>query len=99
MATHDGTHPQLSLEVRQHPALRERTEADAFIAMEGSLKIKGRFAVGQDLHHGDQVTVTVHSADGEVITQGVAEIGLPGFEPITVQGTLVGLERVHTAAR
>lgn len=88
---------QITLEVTEHPKLRERRLAELTVPLEASIKIKGRFGIAQNLQHGDQVSVTIASADGTVIAQGVCEVGIPAFAPLLVKGDLIGLERVHTA--
>lgn len=86
-------HPQLSFDVRVHPALSHMS--DPILA--GSLKIAGDLHCPRDIQTGDELTVTVATADGEVIAQGVVEAGAPGFRVITDQGSPIGMERVTKA--
>lgn len=82
---------QLSLEVRHRPGLE-----DPYIT--GSLKLKGEVPVRQDLHAGQELTVQVCNADGEVIASGIFEVGLPGFKDVKAKGAgIIGVERVHAA--
>lgn len=80
---------QLTFEVAPHP------EAGEFI--DGSLKISGTFGCRKDLNPGDELTVQIANADGEVIASGLAEVGPVGFAPIKVKNEVIGTERVHKA--
>jgi hypothetical protein len=85
---------QLSFDVAPHPHAAARPDGGW---MDGSLKITGAFGVQDDLNPGDEITVTVANADGEVIATGVAEIAGVAFAPIKLDGAVVGTERVHRA--
>lgn len=85
---------QLSFEVSRHAQLRESGQDGILI---GSLKIAGDFAVSVDLDSGDQLTVHVADADGNVIATAVAEVGGVGFAPIKDKDMVVGTERQHKA--
>jgi hypothetical protein len=91
----DNAEPtQLSLEVRARPEMRD--EKNPYIV--GALKLKGEFHVRKDLHAGEQLTVQVADADGNVITAGVVEVGLPAFKDLKMKGGgIIGTERVHSA--
>lgn len=85
---------QLSLDVRQHPNAEQR--GDGFLT--ASLKLQGALPLGRDLNPGDDLMVTVSSADGEIIATGTFETGPVGFAPISDKTAgVVGLERVHKA--
>jgi hypothetical protein len=86
-------HPQLSMQVLQHAEL-EGPEEDAYMA--GSVKVAGDFSVDRDLNAGEEFTVTIHSADGEVIAQGVCKAKAPKFGVIMMDKRPIGMERLHT---
>lgn len=90
-----GSTTQLSLHVEPNPSLAQYEDGGELY---GSLKISGSLPVLRDLNDGDEVTVTVHGADGEVLTSSAATIAPPAFKPVTVTNIgRVGTERVHTA--
>lgn len=85
---------QLSLDVAPHPDAAKRPNGGW---LQGSVAITGDFGVTRDLQPGDELTVTMHNADGEVIASGVCEIGAIGFKPIKIDGDVIGTERLHKA--
>lgn len=85
---------QLSLEVRPRPELKD--DKNPYIV--GALKLKGELHVRKDLHAGETLTVQVADADGNIITAGVFEVGLPSFKDLKMKGGgIIGTERVHSA--
>lgn len=86
-------HPQLSFDVKPHPALAHM--ADPILA--GSLKITGDIHCPRDVATGDELTVTIATADGEVIAQAVLEAAAPAFRVITDSGEPIGMERITKA--
>ena len=92
MATRNGTEDQLTLEVGLHSAIDAR---DALIT--GALTIGGQFSCGVDLNAGDEITVTVATADGEVIAQGTCMCGYPAFREIRDRDEIIGTERCNKA--
>lgn len=81
----------ITLEVRQRGDLE-----DPFLV--GALRLSGDMPVKKDLNAGEQVTVQVAGADGDVIASGLFEIGLPAFKYVKMGGVgIIGTERVHTA--
>lgn len=88
-----GQLPDTALSLDVH--LRSQVENPV---IRGSLKLAGAMPVKQDLNDGEQVTVTVNGPDGEVLSSGVFEIGLPTARHIRQKGVgIIGAERVHTA--
>ena len=87
------TQPQLSFDVKPHPAIAHMSEP----ILTGSLKITGDLNCPVDVQTGEELTVTVATADGEVIAQAVLEAGAPGFRVITDSGDPIGMERVTKA--
>ncbi len=83
---------QLSLHVDLHSDL----DPDTAIIW-GVLKLKGDFRVNRDLNAGDELTVTVATADGEVLTGGRMKCTYPHPKAILDKGRVIGTERVHTA--
>lgn len=88
-------HPQLSFDVHPHPNAVREDNPDGYLT--AALKIGGSFFITQDMHPGEELTVTVANADGQVVAQGVAEIGGVGFTPIKDAGRTIGMERQHKA--
>lgn len=84
---------QLSLDVAEHPALRNHEGA----LLAGSVKVGVNLPVTSDLERGDQLTVVVSDADGTVIAAGEATVTGVGFVNVEVSGIVVGTERVHKA--
>lgn len=81
----------LSTEVRQRPNLEDPV-------LVGSLKLKGEIPIKGNLHPGEQLTVQVADADGNVIASGIYELVPPGFKDVKVKGVgVIGMERAHTA--
>lgn len=83
---------QLSLNVDRHPHLPD----DGMLM--GTLKLGGGFAVPRDLQPGEELTVTVADADGQVIAASRAEVETVAFPPIKDKGVAIGTERRHKAA-
>lgn len=85
---------QLSMEVRPRPELRGE---NPYIV--GALKLSGDLHVRKDFHAGERLTVQVADADGNIVTTGIFELGLPGFKDVKMGGHagIIGVERVHTA--
>jgi len=83
---------QLSLQIDLHSNL----DPDRAILF-GSLKLKGDFRLDRDLNAGDELTVTVATADGEVLTAGRLVCTYPQLKEIKDKGFVVGTERAHTA--
>jgi hypothetical protein len=63
----------------------------------GKLRITGEFGVDRDLNRGEQLTVQVADADGQIITTALVGVVGVGFVNITDQGTVIGTERQHKA--
>lgn len=83
--------PQLSLEVRQRPSLEDPL-------LTGALKLKGELPCKRDLNPGDQITVTVSDADGQIFATGIFEATVPAMKEIRLpQVGPVGIERVNVA--
>lgn len=53
--------------------------------------------MASDLQPGDELTVTIAGADGEVLASGTAAVLSVGFVPITDSGDIIGTTRVHKA--
>jgi hypothetical protein len=87
-----ATDDQLSLDVGLHSAIDAR---DALLT--GALTIGGNLVCGIDLNAGDEITVTVATADGTVIAQGLATCGYPVFREIVDRGEIIGTERCNKA--
>lgn len=91
-------HQQLTFDVKPHPRDVQHAKAlDREPWLEGSIAIKGAMRVDRNFHAGDELTVTVHDADGEVVATGECEVGMPAFKQIKIKGDPVGTERAHTA--
>lgn len=90
----DAVSGACSFHVRPHPAATRRPDG-GFI--DGALSIGGQFGVDRDLDAGDELTVTIASADGEVLAQGVVEVQGVAFKPVKVKGFVIGTTRVHKA--
>lgn len=87
-----GVPIQLSLDVKRPPILDENSWVS------GSLNLKGALPVRKDLDPGNELTVTVADMDGNVVSTGIFEVGLPGFKYIKAKGAgIIGIERVHSA--
>ncbi|MEJ7783193.1 MAG: hypothetical protein WKF96_00220 [Solirubrobacteraceae bacterium] len=86
-------HPQLSFDVRPHPASRRDDGSPPYL--QASLKVKGDFHVSRDLQPGDELTVTIADADGEVVASGLSEVGGVSFPLIKEKGHVIGTERAH----
>lgn len=87
-------HPQLTMHVEPHPA---SVHPDRELYLIGGLKIAGTFSVDRDLQAGDQITVSIANADGEIVAKGVCEMKAPHFKVIEIEGEPIGMERIHTA--
>jgi hypothetical protein len=85
---------RLFREVKSHPHIKEMGNEPVLHA---SIKLSGAFTTKEILQAGDELTVTIANADGEVIATGAAECGYPKFGAIKLQGEVVGEERVTTA--
>ncbi len=83
-----------TFDVKAHPAATRRPDG-GFV--DGAIGIGGQFVVERDLQPGDELTVTIASADGEVLAQSVVEVQTVGFKPVKVRGFVVGQTRVHKA--
>jgi hypothetical protein len=86
---------QLSFETRPHPQAVRDDDDQGYLS--ASLKISGDLWLDHNLYDGDELTVTVASADGEVIAQAVAEVGPIAFQPIKEKRVRIGTNRAHTA--
>jgi hypothetical protein len=86
---------QLSFETRPHPHAVREDDPDGYL--QASLKIAGALWLDRNLYAGDELTVTVASADGEIIASGVAEVGTVSFPPIKEKQRVIGTERAHAA--
>lgn len=86
---------QLSFVVEQHPNAREYKDGGW---LDGTVAVGGAFRVERDLNPGDRLTVTIASADGEVIASGEVSVVTVGFKPIKLKGFVVGQTRVHKAS-
>lgn len=93
MRTTDHDEPQLSFRVDLHTDLIAEEEPWFF----GSLKVKGDLRVGHDLQAGEELTVSIADADGQVIASAGLVVAYPGFKDIKEKGHVVGTERVHVA--
>lgn len=99
-AVPDKTEAQLQLEhdffeVKRHPHIVEMGDDPI---LHSSIKVSGDLRLSVPaLHTGDEVTITIANADGEIVASGTAEINPPGFKNIKANGEVVGEERVHTA--
>jgi hypothetical protein len=81
----------LSTEVRQRAELEDPV-------LVGSLKLRGEMPIKGNLHPGEQLTVQVADADGQVIAIGIYEIVPPAFKDVKIRGVgVIGMERAHTA--
>lgn len=81
----------LSTEVRQRPSLEDPL-------LIGSLKLKGELPLKGNLHPGEQLTVQVADADGQVIASAIYEVKPPAFKDVKMAGVgVIGMERAHTA--
>jgi hypothetical protein len=89
----DQLSPEITFDVKPHPALSKVGGG----VMAASLKISGSLGLKADLQAGDVLTVTVADADGLVVTEGLIEVGSPGFKTLTLQGEPFGTERIHKA--
>lgn len=86
----------LSLEIKPHPQVAKYDDASSRI--EGSLALAGALTVVRDLNAGDDLTVQVCDADGQVIASGKFEVSSVGTKPIKVSKIgVVGTERAHKA--
>lgn len=88
-----NTQPQLTLDVEMPQHARDLPHGGMLVA---SCSIDA-VEIDRDLHPGDRITVTVASADGEVIGQAEQEVGGVGFKALKIDKSVVGLERVHKA--
>jgi hypothetical protein len=90
-------HPeeQLSLIVREHPALQEIRDDGREPWLTGSLKITGSLHCPHDINSGDELTVTVADADGNVIAGGKLIGRPPHMDDIKDRGAVIGTERVN----
>lgn len=90
-SVNDG--PQLSFRVDQHPDASARTDGGW---LDGEVKVAGSFAVDRDLQPGEQFTVQIADADGEIIASGTCSMeGGPSFPAVKLDGKVVGLCRSH----
>lgn len=92
------THAQLSFDVAPRTIIVAGEQAPAPL-LGGNLKLKGELRADVNLEHGDELTVTVADADGNVIAQAVAEVDRPpSFAPVQERDIgLIGYVRAHTA--
>jgi hypothetical protein len=84
---------QLTLDVHLHPALEDRDRP----YLTGTLTISGDLHCPHDVQAGDELTVTVANADGEVIANGALVGKYPGFRDIKDGQTILGTERNNKA--
>lgn len=84
----------LSFHVKPHP--RRATRPDGGW-LDGTVSVSGAFSLDVDLHAGDELTVMIAGADGEVLAGGTVEIQTVAFKPVRVKGYVVGETRVHKA--
>jgi len=85
---------ELTHHVKPHPAKAKRPDGGW---LDGTVAIGGSFVLDVDLQPGDELTVQIANADGEVLTGGVVEVTTVGFKPVKVKGFVVGKTRVHKA--
>lgn len=85
-------HPRLTFDVTPHPDIEHMS--DPILA--GELKISGALHCPVDIKTGSEMTVTVATADGEVIAQAVIEASAPGFKVLKEKDTPIGMARVTT---
>lgn len=86
---------QLTLDVVPHPELVQLGR-DGIVV--GTLKIAGEYRLDRDLRAGDELTVTIADADGEVIAHGLARVGPVTLSPIEEKDAgVIGTERAHRA--
>lgn len=90
-----STERQLTLRVDPHP--RTRWKDGSTKPVVGAVKLSGALTVDEDLQPGDQLTVQVANADGEVIAHCAAEVSNIGFKLLEQSGTVIGTQRIHTA--
>jgi hypothetical protein len=95
--TRDHHRRQLTLEVGLHPDLAANRDDGREPYLAGTLKLKGDLHVGHDLDPGEELQIAVTGPDGELVTQGKATVLPPHFKNITDHGSVIGLERAHTA--
>lgn len=86
---------QLTLDVAPHPDIQHR---DGPHYISGTLKVGGDVRVNRDLQPGDELTVSVHNADGEVVGSERLEVGPVTFKPIEDKDLgVIATERQHRA--
>ena len=91
-------HEQLTWDIAPSAEVKAREDAGMFVALEGSIKIKGQIACNRDLNDGDKVIVAVFGPDGQEIHRVEAQLTAPPvFDPIRLEGATIGYTRVHTA--
>lgn len=73
MTTRTG---QLTLEVLVHPKLAPKVERGE-LTIAGEVKIAGALRVDEDLNHGDELIITVATADGRVLSRAYAAVAAP----------------------
>lgn len=94
-----STQTRLSLDVKPHPTLEAARRRGDELLIAGELTIKGSFPVTQNLDHGDELAISITTADGELLTSGVLTIaGPPPLIPIESKDLgLIGYCRAHKA--
>lgn len=85
---------ELTYEVKPHPGRASRPDGGW---LDGTISISGAFIVHVDLQAGDELTVMIAGADGEVLAGGTVEVTSVGFKPVKHKGFVVGETRVHKA--
>lgn len=90
-----GGHRQLSLFVEQD---RRMAGFDGGAPVRsGAVKLGGSLRMRQNLHPGEELTVTVATSDGTIVAAGVYAVGEVTFKPLELDGTVIGTERIHSA--
>lgn len=87
---------QLFYDVKPHVDIVHQPLEDQMLMT--SIKVRGDMSLaGKVLNPGEQVTISVSDADGEILASGVCEILSPSFGVLELDGNVVGMERKHTA--
>lgn len=89
---------QLTLNVLPHPRLAKDLDSGK-LRIAGELKIAGALPIAEDLNHGDELLITIATADGRVLVRSYAEVaGPPPLIPIEDKDLgLIGYTRSHKA--
>ena len=84
---------QLSFDVEPHPNTRHQD--GSVVPLYGELKWSVAVDVDHDLQPGDQVVVTVASADGEVLGTSLGKVEDVAFKTIKEKGRVIAQVREH----